>query len=196
MRVLTLLALCACAGRAGAVVVGIDFGGRFLKVAAIKPGSGIEMVFNEASKRSSSAAVAFNLEEERVLGDDAYNLAPRLPKRTFTYVKNLLGKGLASPAVKALLKLGYPYAFELNKTTSSLAVRQDADTTYLVEELAAFILSYAKKISEDHVGAVVRDCVITVPPFWKASERLALMRAAEIAGLNVLSLLHETTAVR
>ncbi|KAJ1641373.1 hypothetical protein T492DRAFT_1138318 [Pavlovales sp. CCMP2436] len=169
MRAALLLALCACAGRAGAVVVGIDFGARFLKVAAIKPGSGIEMVFNEASKRSSSAAVAFNMEDERVLGDDAYNLAPRLPKRTFTYVKNMLGKGHASPA--------------------------DADTTYLVEELAAFILSYAKKISEDHVGAVVRDCVITVPPFWKASERLALMRAAEIAGLNVLSLLHESTAV-
>lgn len=187
--------LCACAGRAGAVVIGIDFGARFLKIAAIKPGSGIEMVFDEASKRKASAAVAFNTEDERVLGDDAYNLAPRLPTRTYVYVKNLLGKAMGSPAVAALARLGYPYAFELNKTSSTLAVRQDPSTAYLVEELAAFVLSYAKKISEAHVGVVVRDCVLTVPPFWQATERLALMRAAEIAGLNVLSLVHETTAV-
>jgi hypoxia up-regulated 1 len=195
MRILPFLLVAACAPRASAVVIGIDFGARFLKIAVIKPGSGIEMVFNEASKRKSSAAVAFNLEDERVLGDDAYNLAPRLPRRTYAYIKTLLGKALNSPAVAAMTRLGFPYDFETNKTSSTLAIKQDASTSYLIEELGAFILSYAKKISEAHVEGVVRDCVLTVPPYWKVSERLALLRAAEIANLNVLSLVHETTAV-
>jgi len=190
-----LVLLAACATCAHGVVIGIDFGARFLKIAAIRPGAGIDMVFNEASKRKSSSAVAFNAEDERVLGDDAYNLAPKLPMRTYLYAKTLLGKGMGSPAVEALVKMGYPYDFYENATTKSLSFKQDAEVSYLVEELAAFILSYAKQISEAHVGQVVRDCVLTVPPFWRATERLSLLRAAEIAGLNVLSLVHETTAV-
>jgi len=196
MRALLAVVLAGlCAGQARAVVIGIDFGARFLKIAAIKPGSGIDMVFNEASKRKSSAAVAFNQEDERLLGDDAYNLGPRLPKRTYLYAKTLLGQGLESPAVQTLLRMGYPYDFVVNETTASLAIKQDDATTYFVEELAAFVLSYAKKISEAHVGGTVRDCVLTVPPFWKATERLALLRAADIANLNVLSLVHDGTAV-
>ena len=38
-------------------VIGIDLGSRFLKVGIIQPGTGIELVLNEATKRKSSAVV-------------------------------------------------------------------------------------------------------------------------------------------
>jgi hypoxia up-regulated 1 len=43
-------------------------------------------------------------------------------------------------------------------------------------------------------GQAVRDCVITVPSFATAHERRALLAAAEVAGLKVLSLMEENTA--
>ena len=53
-------AVCAVALLAASVqgaVIGIDLGSRFLKVGIIQPGSGIELVLNEATKRKSSSTV-------------------------------------------------------------------------------------------------------------------------------------------
>ena len=43
-------------------------------------------------------------------------------------------------------------------------------------------------------GSPVKDAVITIPAFFKETERTAMHNAAAIAGLNVLSLMHENTA--
>ena len=56
------------------------------------------------------------------------------------------------------------------------------------------MLSYAKQIADNHAGAKVKDCVITIPPFFAHAERQAMINAAAIAGLNVLALVHENTA--
>ena len=91
-------------------VIGIDLGSRFLKVGIIQPGTGIELVLNEATKRKSSAVAGFNAEEERIYGDESYNLLGKLPEKQFLFSKMLLGKPLDSPEVKLLKELGYPYA--------------------------------------------------------------------------------------
>ena len=49
--------LLLAARAAESAVIGIDFGSRFLKVGIIQPGTGIELVLNEATKRKSSSAV-------------------------------------------------------------------------------------------------------------------------------------------
>ena len=56
---------------------------------------------NEATKRKSSTAVGFNNQEERVYGDDAYNLVGKLPAKQFILQKLLLGKTLSSPEARA-----------------------------------------------------------------------------------------------
>ena len=74
------------------------------------------------------------------------------------------------------------------------AILKYGNGTYRGEELVAFVLSYAKQIADNHAGAKVKDCVITIPPFF-ARERLETMiNAAAIAGLNVLALVHENLA--
>lgn len=49
-------------------------------------------------------------------------------------------------------------------------------------------------ITKEFGGQSVRDCVITVPSFATSTERKAMINAAEIAGLKVLSLIEENTA--
>lgn len=44
-------------------------------------------------------------------------------------------------------------------------------------------------------GQRVVDCVISCPPYWTDGQRRAMLDAANIAGLNVLRLMNETTAV-
>jgi hypoxia up-regulated 1 len=51
-----------------------------------------------------------------------------------------------------------------------------------------------RDITKEFGGIAVRDCVITVPSFSTQHERRALISAAEVAGLKVLSLIEDNTA--
>lgn len=191
-----MLATCVALLLASAqgAVIGIDLGSRFLKVGIIQPGTGIELVLNEATKRKSSSVAGFNAEEERIYGDESYNLLGKLPEKQFLFSKMLLGKQLDSPEVKLLKELGYPYEFLEDEESKGALYKYGSNATYKPEEAVAFVLSYAKQIAEAHAGSVIKDCVITVPPFWRHEERTAMLAAAQIAGLNVLSLMHDSTA--
>lgn len=56
---------------------------------------------------------------------------------------------------------------------------------FSVEEIASMILAYGKDYSESVAEAKIKDAVFTVPSFYTQNERLALIDAAELAGLNV-----------
>jgi len=177
-----------------AAVIGIDFGARFLKIGIIQPGKGIELVLNEATKRKSSAAAGFNNQDERVYGDESFNLIGKIPHKQFIYSKLLLGKNISSAEAESFKAYGFPYPFETDPDTGSILTKYGTNSSFRPEELVAFVLSYAKQLAEAHAGSPVKDAVITVPPFWKEPERNAMLGAAEIAGLHVLSLMHENTA--
>jgi len=187
------LSVLLLAAAAHGAVIGIDFGSRFLKVGIIQPGTGIELVLNEATKRKSSSAAGFTQQEERIYGDESYNMLGKLPEKQFVFSKLLLGKPLDSVEVKLFQELGYPYEFTEDEE-SKAALYKYGNGTYKVEEAVAFVLSYAKQIAEKHAGSAIKDCVITIPPFFRHEERLAMTSAASIAGLNVLSLMHDNTA--
>lgn len=56
-------------------------------------------------------------------------------------------------------------------------------------------LTKLKTIGEQNLNGKVVDCVISVPSYFTDSERRALLDASQIAGLNCLKLMNETTAI-
>ena len=56
------------------------------------------------------------------------------------------------------------------------------------------MMQYAKDITANHGGKVIKDCVLTVPSWFTQHERAAVYAAADIANLRVLSLVEENTA--
>lgn len=50
-------------------------------------------------------------------------------------------------------------------------------------------------MAEKEDGGRIVDCAITVPVFFTQDERQALIDAASVAGLNVLSLINQGTAL-
>ena len=66
---------------------------------------------------------------------------------------------------------------------------------YTVAELVAMILTRTREDAEAMAEEPIKDVVITVPPFWAQDERQALLDAAELAGMNVLGLMNENSAV-
>jgi hypoxia up-regulated 1 len=64
-------------------------------------------------------------------------------------------------------------------------------TEYSPEELVAMVLTYAANLAEFHSKISIKDAVIAVPPYFGQAERRGLLQAAELAGINVLSLINE-----
>ncbi|KAL6507848.1 70-kilodalton heat shock protein [Orobanche gracilis] len=63
------------------------------------------------------------------------------------------------------------------------------------EEISSMVLSKMKHIAEAYLQSTVKNSVVTVPAYFNASQRQATIDACAIAGLNVLRLLNEPTAV-
>jgi molecular chaperone HscC len=60
--------------------------------------------------------------------------------------------------------------------------------------LSSLILSRLKAAAEVHLGAVVTDAVITVPAYFRESQRAATVEAGNLAGFNVRRIVNEPTA--
>jgi hypoxia up-regulated 1 len=109
----------------------------------------------------------------------------------------LLGREPALASVSDLLEsAGLPPA-EFDEERGGMVMHlQDRGEMLdlLPEELMAFLLTYAQEITESFYGVPVKDAVLTVPEFWTATERQALLDAAELSGLRVLLLIDENTA--
>jgi len=193
---LALLGLLMAASPAGAALMAVDLGADFLKISVVKPGRiPISIVNNEMSKRKSPAAVAF-LENDRLLGDEAAAISVRYPDKVFTRLRDLLGRRHDHPAVARVLKdshLPFSVVPAPNRTTVAFAVGNGE--VYTIEEAVASLLEYAKSLATTAAeGSPITECVLVVPAFFGPAQRQALLDAADLAGLKVLSLVHAHAA--
>ena len=186
MRSLRAMVLCALAlivlvaTSASAAVLGIDYGSEYLKVSIVAPGrTPISIVINEISKRKSTAAVAFT-GGDRWLAEEAMNYNARFPERTFTRLRDLLGKDASVKYFQDYVekyKLSYKVVADKDRGTARIVAENGAE--YAVEELVAMILQYAVKIGEGMGKGVIKDAVIAIPPYFGQTDRYALYDAAD-----------------
>ena len=117
------------------------------------------------------------------------------PKNTIVQLKRLIGLRFSDPEVQALVPdLLLPIAAGANDEILITVNYLNEQKTFTPERLVAMILSDLKTIAEADHGAKVTDSVISVPVFFTDAQRRAMLDAASIAGLNVMRLMHETTA--
>lgn len=173
-------------------VLSIDLGSESLKVAVVnlKPGqSPISIAINEMSKRKSPTLVAFQ-SGNRLLAEEAAGLVARYPDKVYSQIRDLIGKPF-NYTKSFLDSLYLPFDVkEDSRGTASFKV-DDNVGDFTAEELLANVLVYAAHLGEFHAKAPVKDAVITVPPYFGQAERKGLLQAAQLAGINVLSLINE-----
>ncbi|KAJ3494068.1 hypothetical protein NLG97_g4319 [Lecanicillium saksenae] len=191
-------------------VLGVDLGTEYIKAALVKPGVPLDIVLTKDSRRKETSAVAFKPAPggvkpgqfpERAYGADAIALSARFPGEVYPNLKTLLGLPVGD-AIVADYAARHP-ALQLHKHaargTSSFKTKTltAEEESWMVEELLAMELQSIQKNAEALAGAgsTVRSIVMTVPPFYTTEERRALQLAAEMANLNVLSILSDGLAV-
>lgn len=191
LRLVTFISVfCLFSIRTQSAVSSIDLGSEWLKVAVVnlKPGqSPISIAINEMSKRKSPALVAFH-SGTRLLGEEAAGIVARYPQKVYSQLRDMIGKPYKQ--VKSFIGSLY-LPFDITEDSRGAAIIKTDEGNYSVEELLAMVLSYAVNLAETHTKVPLKDSVISVPPYFGQAERKGLLQAAELAGINVLSLVNE-----
>ncbi|KAH8668033.1 Hsp70 protein-domain-containing protein [Tricladium varicosporioides] len=209
LSILCLVFLFSSTALAASAVIGVDLGTEYIKAALVKPGIPLEIVLTKDSRRKEASAVVFKPSKapkkdefpERLYGSDALALAARFPGEVYPNLKTLLGLGADNSVVKEYASRHPALKLEAEKTRGTAAFRSGAfaedEEAWMVEELLAMELQSIQKNAEALAGkgSIVKDLVITVPPFYTAEEKRAVGLAAELAGLRVLELISDGLAV-
>ncbi|CAI2725313.1 unnamed protein product [Schistosoma spindalis] len=182
-------------GTIGAISsMSIDLGTEFMKVAVVLPGKPMEIAVTPDSRRKTSTAIGFK-DNERLFGSNAVNLASKNPEYVFQSIPSLLGKSIDHPMVK-LFQERYPYHnLSYDATSGQLFFTRKDGVVFSVDELVAMLLEYAHNYAELYTGSIIKTCVLTVPSHFGQAERRRLIRVSEIAGLNVLQIINDNSAV-
>lgn len=183
-----------------AAVIGIDFGSEYYKAVLVKPGAPFSIVENTSSNRKTENTMAFT-NEERKFEKDAVTQSVSFPETTMLRSLFLLGMEYNDENL-ALIRDQYLLTNEFIKDSRGLIgyqinIPENDELTNIdiyVEEILTMILKHAKDLSKKQADGVVTDATITVPASFTINQRTMIRDAAEMAGFNVLTLLHENTA--
>ncbi|XP_076862023.1 heat shock 70 kDa protein 4b isoform X1 [Brachyhypopomus gauderio] len=175
-------------------VVGFDVGFMNCYIAVARAG-GIETIANEYSDRCTPACVSFG-PRNRSIGAAAKSQVVTNCKNTVQGFKRFHGRSYSDPFVQsAKSKIVYELSQMPTGTAGIKVTYMGEEKVFSIEQVTAMLLTKLKETAEGALKKPVADCVISVPCYYTDAERRSVVDAAQIAGLNCLRLINETTAV-
>jgi len=173
--------------------IGIDIGTQSSVVATVK-GGGIEILLNESSNRLTPSVFAYG-EHERMIGDSAVAQQRSNFKNTIPYINRFLGlTSDCSEQVEEETKyISNKSNFGPDKKFTFAVQNKGENLEVAPEQVYAAYLKKLKKMfaHEDEKT----DVVMSVPAYFSAIERQAVLDACKVAKVNPLRLMNENTAI-
>ena len=169
-------------------IIGIDLGTTNSCVSVMEGGTPT-VIQSEEGGRTIPSVVAFNKENDILVGQAAKRQAVTNPENTIYSAKRLIGRSFSE--LKKEIK-DLPYKIKKGKNNEVVISSWGKD--YALPQISAMILQKIKKTAESYLGEEVKDAVITVPAYFNDSQRQATKDAGEIAGFNVKRIINEPTA--
>ena len=171
-------------------IVGIDLGTTNSVIAVMEGGTPTVISTAEGSRLCPSV-VAFNKNNERLVGQTAKRQAIVNPENTVYSIKRFMGRRYDDVAAERKM---VSYDVVAGPAGDARVKIPQTGKTYTPQEISAMILSKLKADAEAYLGEPVLKAVITVPAYFNDSQRQATKDAGKIAGLEVLRIINEPTA--
>jgi molecular chaperone DnaK len=174
-------------------IIGIDLGMTSV-IAAWVPAAGQppQVIPGERNQTALPSVVGFKPGKAPVVGRAAQEMMTTAPAQAVSGIKRLLGRKVTSQAVRDLAQR---VGFKIVEGADGEAVIEIDRKRITVPEVAAVLLGQIKQYAETHLNETVTRCVIAVPAYFNEGQKNAVKEAARRAGLDVLKLVHEPTAV-
>lgn len=175
-------------------VVGYDFGNMNSYIAVARQG-GIDVLTNDYSLHATPSCVSFG-PKSRVMGVAARQQVNTNFKNTVINFKHLIGRKFSDPITQLYKKFVPCEIIQMTDDNIGLKVNYLGETRILTpEQVTAAFLTKLKNITENALGTKVNECVVSVPYFFSDNQRRAMLAVGKIAGVNLLKIVNENTAV-
>jgi len=171
-------------------IIGIDLGTTNSVVAVMEGGDPV-VIPNSEGGRTTPSVVAFNKNQERLVGQTAKRQAVTNSDNTLYSVKRLIGRNYDETEIERKM---LSYQIEEGPSSDARVRVPIMNRAYTPQEISAMILQKLKTDAEAYLGDTVTEAVITVPAYFNDSQRQATKDAGKIAGLNVRRIINEPTA--
>ena len=171
-------------------IIGIDLGTTNSVVAVMEGGDPTVITTAEGSRLLPSV-VAFNKNNERLVGQTAKRQAVVNPENTVYSIKRFIGRRYdETETVRKMV----PYQVVRGSAGEARLKIPMNGREYSPQEISAMVLGKLKTDAEAYLGESVNRAVITVPAYFNDSQRQATKDAGKIAGLDVLRIINEPTS--
>ncbi|XP_061684035.1 heat shock 70 kDa protein 13 [Syngnathoides biaculeatus] len=174
-------------------VIGLDLGTTFCSVGVFHPGSGeVEVMADEEGRRSIPSTITFT-DTAVLAGHDAADVADKNPRNTVYDAKRFIGK-VFTPELLEQESSRYPFKVISNNGSAEFVITTNVTFTVTPEFVGSRLLLKMRKMAERQLGVPVHKAVISVPAEFDERQRECTVRAAELAGLEILRVINEPTA--
>lgn len=174
-------------------VIGLDLGTTFCSVGVFHPGSGeVEVIADEEGRKSIPSSVSFT-STEVLAGHEAVELADSNPLNTIYDAKRFIGKVFETQELQRE-SARYPFKVINNNGSAEFVIVTNHTFTVSPEFIGSRLLLKMRKMAERHLDVSVRKAVISVPAEFDERQRNYTVRAANLAGLEILRVINEPTA--
>lgn len=181
------------ATKKGTPILGIDLGMTSAVAAWVPPDAETpEVIPLEKGATALAAVASFPPDRSPIIGRSARDLLTTAPTETVTGVKRLLGRKLDSQAVR---ELGARVGYRLVAGPEGDVLIQIGAERMSPPEIAGQILARVAQLATQHLRTEISRCVLAVPAYFNNVQKAAIKEAARMAGLEVVKLVHEPTAV-
>ncbi|MDP1822959.1 MAG: TIGR02266 family protein [Archangium sp.] len=176
------------------VVLGIDLGTTTCRAAVVIDGTPrLVPIASERGAFALPAIVAYDLAKDRLLiGSAARKHRVDHPEQAVIGFKRLMGRRAQSKKVRELAKVS-PYTFA-SDPEGDVGIEL-AGRVFSIAEFASHLLKELKNAAQDFLGRELTRAVLCVPAWYTDHQRAAVLTSGQLAGLDVVSILNEPSAV-
>jgi molecular chaperone DnaK len=172
------------------ITLGIDFGTTNTCVAFVR-NKVAKCVPTDRGNLILPSVVALSEKGDLLVGTVAKDQMVVNPRNTIYGVKRLIGRQFKSKTVQEIRNY---FSYEIVEGENGEAAVILGGKVHSTEQISSFILAHCRQVSENFLGQRIEDAVISVPAYFTDSQRGAVKRAGQMAGLNVKRIVNEPTA--
>ncbi|XP_053166104.1 heat shock 70 kDa protein 13 [Hemicordylus capensis] len=174
-------------------VIGVDLGTTYCSVGVFLPGTGQVKVIPDENGHNSIPSIVSFTETDVYVGYDGLELADSNPQNTIYDAKRFIGK-IFTPEELISESSRYPFKIVNRKGAAEFFVTTNETNSLTPEYIGSQLLLKLKRMSEDYLGMPVSKAVISVPAEFDERQRIFTIKAASLAGLEILRVINEPTA--
>ncbi|XP_069617004.1 heat shock 70 kDa protein 13 [Ranitomeya imitator] len=174
-------------------VIGIDLGTTYCSVGVFHPGTGKVKVIADSSGHQSIPSIVSFTEDDVYAGYEGLELADSNPQNTIYDAKRFIGKTFTHEELQRESDR-YPFKVLYKNGEAVYSIKTNETFTVTPEYIGSQLLLTLKKMAEEYLGLPVSKAVISVPAEFDERQRNYTVKAANLAGLDILRIINEPTA--